>query len=185
MKSKVMFQGGRQPQSGVSLLVGLIMLIVLTLLGISAFNASNISLRILGNTQVRQETLSAAQTATEQLVSTPDFIKPPAPLPAVVTLNGAAYTVNFTPPPACTGVVDIPSEDLDPTNADDLVCIPSGALQQSGVFITGVPLPPSYCSNTRWAVTADVADANTSAKTILEQGVAVRISKPNALTYCP
>ena len=184
MKSKIVFQGVRRRQRGISLLIGLVMLVLLTLLGISAFNASNISLRILGNTQVRQETLSAAQTATEQLVSSPDFIKA-APAAAVVALNGASYTVNFTPAPACTSVIDIPSEDLNPALPDDLVCIPSGALQETGVFITGVPLPPSYCSNTRWNITADVADANTSAKTTVVQGIAVRVAKGNALTYCP
>lgn len=174
----------QESQKGSSLFIGLIMLILLTLLGLSAFEASNVNLRIAGNMQVRQETLSAAQTATEQVLSTPTFITT-APNPVTVTLNKADYTVNFTPAPACTSVVDIPSEDLDPTNEDDSKCIPSGALKEPGIFMSGVPLPPSYCSNTRWKVTAKVADANTSADTTLEQGVAVRVSKPKALTYCP
>jgi type II secretory pathway pseudopilin PulG len=173
-------------QKGTSLFVGLIMLILLTLLAISAFQSSNTNLKIVGNMQVRQESLSAAQTATEQVISDPAFINPTTP-PAsrTVTLNKAPYTVQFTPAPACVSVVDIPSEDLDPTNADDLKCIPSGVTRESGIFSSGAPLPPSYCSNTRWLVTARVQDPNTSGDTTLQQGVAVRVSKAKALTYCP
>jgi hypothetical protein len=173
-------------QRGTSLLVGLIMLILLTLLALSAVNSSNINLRVIGNMQVRQETLAAAQTAIEEVISTPTFIKT-APATKTVALNNASYNVDFTPAPACVAVVDIPSEDLDPTNDNDKVCIPSSALRASGIFVTGAPLPPSYCANTRWEVTAHVTDPNTSvsADTTLVQGVAVRISKPKALTYCP
>ena len=163
------------------------MLILLTLLAISAFNASNINLRVIGNMQTRQEAQSAAQTAVEQLISTPTFVKT-APAPVTVPINGANYDVTFSPAPACMSVVDIPSEDLDPTVADDLKCIPSGVIRESGIFVSGsAPLPPSYCSNTRWRVTAHVQDSTTSnsADTTLEQGVAVRVSKAKALTYCP
>lgn len=177
----------RDRQQGLSLLFGLIMLVLLTLFGISAFNASNVNLRVIGNMQIRQETLAAAQTAIEQVISTPTFVKTP-PAAVTVPLNGASYDVAFTPAPSCISVVDIPSEDLDPTNPNDLKCIPSGVIRESGIFVSGgAPLPPSYCSNTRWNVTAKVQDPNTSnsADTTLEQGIAVRVSKAKALTYCP
>ena len=179
----------RQRQRGISLVLGLIMLILLTLLAISAFQASNVNLRIAGNMQVRQETLAAAQTGIETVLSTPAFINTTTPPAAKsVSLNGASYTVDFTPAPACKSVVDIPSEDLVPTNPDDFQCIPSAALpgSSSGIFLaSGPPSTLSLCSNTRWAVIAHVADANTSADTTLEQGVAVRMSKAKALTNCP
>jgi hypothetical protein len=179
----------RHTQHGISMVLGLIILILMTLLAISAFQASNVNLRIAGNMQVRQETLDAAQTAIEQVLSSPAFVDTTAPLAAyAVALNGATYTVNFAPAPTCSSVVDIPSENLDPTVPDDFVCIPSGALpsSSSGIFLaSGPPTAPSYCSNTRWALTADVADPNSGAHTTLEQGVAVRISKAAAQTSCP
>lgn len=184
MKSNYDYQNLRRKQTGLSLLIGLIMLVMLTLLAISAFNTSNISLRILGNTQVRQEALAAGQTAVEEVLSAPGFIKTP-PAAVTVTLNRADYVVGFTPPPACLSVVDVLTSELNPSDADDLKCIPSSALQQSGVFVTGAPLPPSYCSKTRWAVTADVTEATTSARMVFEQGVAVRISKADAINFCP
>ena len=186
---KITSMAGRRRQRGISLALGLIMLILMTLLAISAFQASNVNLRLAGNMQVRQESQAAAQTAIEQVLSTPAFVDPTTPpAPVTVALNNASYTVNFTPAPACKSVVDIPSEDLDPANPTDFVCIPSGALPgaSSGIFTAGgPPSPPSYCSNTRWAVIANVADANSGGNTTLEQGVAVRMSKPKALTGCP
>jgi hypothetical protein len=179
----------RHGQRGISLLLGMIMLVLLTLLALSAFQASNVNLRIAGNMQVRQEIQSAAQTAIENVLSSPSFVDTSIPVPpATVALNGASYTVDFTPAPSCTGVVDIPTEDLDPANPADFVCIPSGALpgSGSGIFVGGgPPSPPSYCSNTRWAVIANVADANTGAKSTFEQGAGVRVSKATALTNCP
>ena len=165
------------------------MLVLLTMLALSAFQASNVNLRIAGNMQVRQEILTAAQTAIERVLSSPSFVDTSVTVPAsTVSLNGASYTVDFTPAPACTSIVDIPSEDLVPTNPDDFVCIPSGALpgSGSGIFTPGgPPTPPSYCSHTRWALVANVADPNTGGKTTLEQGVGVRVSKAKALTACP
>jgi hypothetical protein len=178
-------------QRGTSMFVGLIMLILLTLLGISAYQSSNTNLKIVGNMQVRQEALAAAQTATEKVISDPAFINPATPPAAAsVAMNNATYTVNFTPAPACISIVDIPSEDLDPTNADDLKCIPSGVTKESGIYGGGgAPLPPSYCSNTRWVVNSTVQDPNAASAappvTQLEQGVAVRVSKAKALTFCP
>jgi Tfp pilus assembly protein PilV len=176
--------GRPHTQRGFSLIIGLVMLVLLTLFALSAFNVSNVNLRIAGNMQVRQETLDAAQTATEQVMSTPAFISTP-PADKVVKLNGASYTVKFKPAPTCVGVVDVPSEDLDAANSDDLACIPSAAIKQSGVFVAGTPMPPSYCSNTKWEITAQVVDTNSGSDTTLTQGVAVRTSKVNALTYCP
>ena len=179
----------RSRQRGISLVLGMIMLVLLTLLAVSAFQASNVNLRIAGNMQVRQEMQAASQTAIESVLSSPSFVDTSIPVPSVaVSLNNATYTVDFTPAPSCTGIVDIPTEDLVPTNPDDFVCIPSGALPgaSSGIFTAGgPPSPPSYCSNTRWAVIANVADANSGGNTTLEQGVAVRMSKPKALTGCP
>ena len=179
----------RRGQRGISMVLGMIMLVLLTLLALSAFQASNVNLRIAGNMQVRQEIQAAAQTAIENVLSSPSFVDTSIPVPSeMVSLNGASYTVDFTPAPSCTGIVDIPTEDLVPTIPDDFVCIPSGALPGAGSGIfgsSGPPTPPSYCSNTRWALVANVADANTGANSTFEQGVGVRVSKATALTNCP
>ena len=157
MKTTKTWASSPRSQRGTSLMVGLVMLVLLTLMAISAFESSNVNLRVVGNMQQRQETLSAAQSAIEQLLSSAAFISIASPPAAVsVALNGANYDVAFLPVPSCVSTVDIPTENLDPTNAEDLKCIPSAAIQQSGILITGAPLPPSYCSNTRWKVFLNV-----------------------------
>ena len=72
----------RRGQRGISLVLGMIMLVLLTLLALSAFQASNVNLRIAGNMQVRQEILSATQTAIENVLSTPTFVDPSIPVPS-------------------------------------------------------------------------------------------------------
>jgi hypothetical protein len=134
------FRTCRHGQDGFSLVVGMIMLVLMTLLAISAFQASNVNLRIAGNMQVRQETLAAAQAAIEKALSSSAFTKTAVPIGAsTVDLNGASYTVDFTPAPSCTSVIDIPSEDLDPAVPDEFACIPSAALMSSGsgLFLAG------------------------------------------------
>jgi hypothetical protein len=82
-------------------------------------------------------------------------------------------------------VVDIPARSGP---AARIWTIPSGAIpgQTSGIFgAGGAPAPPSICANTRWAITAKVADATTGADTTLEQGVGVRMAKGKALIQCP
>jgi Tfp pilus assembly protein PilV len=115
----------RRGQHGFTLVVGMIMLVLMTLLAISAFQASNVNLRIAGNMQVRQETLTAAQTALEKALSSSAFTKTAVPIgSSTVNLNGASYTVDFTPAPTCTSVIDIPSEDLDPASPTNSPAFP-------------------------------------------------------------
>ena len=57
-------------QRGATLIVGLIMLIALTLLVVSAIRSGTTNLRIAGNTQIQEEAKAAAQQAIEQYIST-------------------------------------------------------------------------------------------------------------------
>ena len=56
-------------QSGVTLVVVLIMLTVITLLAITAINLSSINLKIVGNVQQRLVAESVAQTAIERTLN--------------------------------------------------------------------------------------------------------------------
>jgi Tfp pilus assembly protein PilX len=179
----------RRTQRGMSLLLGLILLVALTLLAFSAFTTSNTNLRAVGNEQFRKEATGAAQVSIETVLSTPDFmdtsVQPPA---ASETVNGTTYTVNHKV--ACIGVVDVPTNTLDPTNPDDFVCIPSSASKNSGIFTTSsVEMKTSLCSDTRYSIQAQVPaiggdDTGTGTSVTLEQGAAVRMSKADSMTYC-
>ena len=58
----------RRVQAGMTLVVSLIMLIVLTLLVVSAIRFGNINLKITGNAQTQAESAAAAQVAIEQVI---------------------------------------------------------------------------------------------------------------------
>lgn len=56
-------------QRGVTLVIGLIFLLVMSLLAVSAIRLSSVNLRIAGNVQTHAEAMSAAQQAIEQVMS--------------------------------------------------------------------------------------------------------------------
>jgi Tfp pilus assembly protein PilX len=65
-------------QSGVALVVALLMLTVLALLGVSAVNNSTVNLRVTYNMQSYQDAEAAAQDAIEQVIGTIASFNTPA-----------------------------------------------------------------------------------------------------------
>lgn len=177
----------RHKQRGATLIVGLVMLVVLTLLVISAIRSSNTNLRIAGNMQRQEETSTAAQQATEQVIST-NFTVNPVPQAIAVDINKDG-TTDYTPvvTPACTGSLSLTNADLDPSNAEDVPCISSGVAQhtglmESGVAATGTLAGPSWCYLQQWELQTQVTDSSTGATAATVQGVSMRVP---AGTSCP
>ena len=70
-------------ESGMTLVVGLIMLLVITLFVVSAVRLSTANLRTVGNMQARNEAAAASQRAIEDMMSsTAAFTAPAAIVPA-------------------------------------------------------------------------------------------------------
>ena len=65
-------------QQGAVLIVSLLMLVVLTLLAVSAINTSTVNLRIVDNMRAQQEVESTTQRAIEQVLSDVDNFSSPA-----------------------------------------------------------------------------------------------------------
>lgn len=144
-------------QAGVSLVVSLIMLVVITLLAISAIKSSNINLRIAGNVQSRDEARAAAQQAIELFVSN---------------------ATNFSSPPAAATLSNI-DVNKDGTN-DYAISIAApkcrrAAIQQparSTQCASGVK-SGLYCWDTLWDVEATATNAQTGVSQVVTQGIAV------------
>ena len=171
-------------QRGVTLLIGMIMLVLLTLLALSAFNTSNVNLRVVGNMQLRQEAQAAANQAIAEALSSAAFTNNPAvgTTPIYVDVNQDTtpdYTVTLTP--NCLSSIPIPNKDLDPDpNSDDAKCFTGGGFGAGASGGTS-----SLCSNSTWDIQARAVDvANTGTDTTIHQGVAVRISVSEQDTYC-
>ncbi|WP_019449181.1 PilX N-terminal domain-containing pilus assembly protein [Cupriavidus sp. BIS7] len=97
------FKLARRKQAGISLVVGLVMLLVLTLLVVSAVRMGNSSLRVVGNHQVRAEATAAAQQAIEKIVSSSANFYTPVAQTFNIDINNdgvADYTVQ-TASPVC------------------------------------------------------------------------------------
>src|SRR6185369_12200485 len=94
-------------QRGATLIIALIMLVALAMLSLWSFNAGTMNLRVVGNSQARQEVVAAAQAATELTLSTPLFTQDPLAVAAgaiPIDIDGDAqpdYQARLTPAPAC------------------------------------------------------------------------------------
>jgi len=137
-------------QNGATLIVALIMLVMMTILAVSAINLSTINLKIVGNMQSQKEMDAAAQEAIEQVMS--------------------QYTV-FTSPAAT--VVSTP---MGPVQVTEAVCISRNVAKGYTAVVSGV-IPDDNV----WEIKASITDPLTGAKTILHQGVAIRMPAGN----CP
>jgi Tfp pilus assembly protein PilX len=165
-------------QSGATLLVSMIFLVVLTLMVVSAVKVTNVNTKLVGNMQTEKEANAAAMQAIETTIST-DFTAMPAASTTAVDINnsgqtGSTYTV-AVPAPACTGIKPIKLSELDPSQTSDQPCYVSGASQNTGIAGSGAG-GDSLCSNSNWEVNATATPpAGGAAAAATHQGIAVRV----------
>lgn len=138
-------------QRGISLVMALVMLIVLTMTALSSTSSVNSSLRIAANMQIQDEVLTAAQIAIDdQLSSLTNFT------------NAVNRHIN----------VDI-NRDGESDYSVELfapVCISTAPGQQDSYQLSA-----SSPNKTYWEVRADVTDPRTGAAVKVYQGVRITL----------
>ena len=149
----------RTRQAGVALVMGLIMLVLLTLLVLSAINSGLINLRIARNMQAADEARAASQQAIEQFVSVySNFFPTPTGKPATgydINNDGTSdYSVTVATPVCKRAAQQIPPRSLDCANG-----------VKAGLF----------CWDTMWEVKATATDTKSGALQIVTQGVAISL----------
>ncbi|MEX6501648.1 hypothetical protein [Pseudomonas zhanjiangensis] len=156
-------------QRGVTLIVGLIMLLLLTLVIGSAFTLSGTSLKSVGNMQARDESIAAANIAIEQVVSSPFTTSPGAESIDVDINNDGVrdYTVQIATP-VCISESEVPAVVIG---------------KESGIR-AGVVTPDSQWS-TVWAISAQVTDPASGALATIRSGVRVLLTEAQKNTVCP
>jgi Tfp pilus assembly protein PilX len=170
----------RNAQRGVTLIVGLIMMVLITLVVINAFTLSSSNLKTVGNVQVRSEATAAANQAIEQLIST--------------TFTSALGTQTFNIDIDKDGTNDYAVSVAAPTCLKSMVvgtCTNSGcevdptcsASCQGGVC---VGLTATSCGNslTDWDIKAVVTHAATGASVTVREGVRVPLTSSLAASVC-
>ena len=99
------FARKKMKESGATLVVSLIMLVLVTFIVVNAFNLSSSNLKAVGNEQLRSEATAAANRYIEELISTPAVFTGSASggYEKVINLNGDDtnpnnYTVRVAEP---------------------------------------------------------------------------------------
>jgi Tfp pilus assembly protein PilX len=159
----------RKGQRGVTLIVGLIMMVLITLVVINAFNLSSSNLKSVGNMQVREEAVAAANQAVEQMI-TNNFTNSLGTQTFAVDINKdgtADYNVAIALP-VCTRSV--------------LVSTCAGSGFESGLA-TGSGTCGSYLTD--WDVQATVSDATSGASIVVREGIRVPMDETTASSRCP
>lgn len=170
----------RRSQTGVTLVVSLIMLVVLTLLVVSAIRFGNINLKVANNAQIDAEGQAAALTAIEQMLVTIDDAEKIDDVAAMNQLNistgGSSYKVDVTKP-GCIMTRYLMTDELAPqTKPEDRACFGGGGADQilnsSGVIVA----QPTECKSQQWETTASINDTTSGASITMVQGVSARVS---------
>lgn len=158
-------------QRGVVLILSLIMLVVLTLLAISAIRLSTVNLRAVANAQVRSEAMSAAQRTIDLILSS-NFTDNIAGTQQVLTVTegGKNYTVSVTRP-CLVSLTPIKNADLDITLTEDLKCVDT------------VSNPYSACAQTIWQLQANASSGWFGANITLTQGTGIKMDNSTATVY--
>ena len=168
----------RNRQGGLTLFVAMIILVMITLLVVSAFRTSNTNLKVVGSMQGRQEAIASGQAAIEQVLSSAFFAENPAIVAATpidVDINGDStpdYTVAVAQP-VCLRTTPVGMSN--PPKPIELECAGSARYPAT---------TPVWCSNTIWEVAATTTDRLTAASTTVRQGVAMTVEITNAKTAC-
>jgi Tfp pilus assembly protein PilX len=155
-------------QRGATLIVGLIMLVLITLVVSSAFMLSTTNLKSVGNMQYRDEALAAANAAIEEVISSDAIFHAPASR----TIAVGDYSVAVAAPVClyATEVATATSDDANPNMHN---------VSSSGASVAGI----SGFLDTYWDIAATVADSVSGARVVAHQGI--KITLPEAPNPCP
>lgn len=154
-------------QSGATLVIGLILLVLISLIVVNAVTLSSSNLKAVGNMQARNESIAAADQAVEKFISAP-FYTAIGTQTFTVDINGDGatdYTVQVVQP-VCLGWKSAASA------APSDVEMPA-AMQFAAEYLTD------------WDVGATVADLASGAAVEVHQGVRKRLSQADKDSYCP
>ncbi|AJE20459.1 pilus assembly PilX N-terminal domain-containing protein [Azotobacter chroococcum] len=152
-------------QTGATLVVGLIMLLLFTLMVSSSFVFSTTNLKAVGNMQSRDESIAAANKAIEYMLSTPFTSEPGA--------EQVGFDVNND------GVFDYTVSIVEPE------CIQASLAGTSAPSSVTLPAMSSSNWNTIWEIRASVSDPLSGANTLVRSGVRVLLTKVEKDNVCP
>lgn len=193
----------RHTQKGMTLVVGLIMLIMISLAAVVTYNMSKTSLEVVGNMQFQNEATASADSTIQEALShtrmfnTPNtvFLAPCNNVPnsRCYDLDGDGATDDMTvvlATPRCVKADVIPTtalgSELDSANPavsrEARRCITSVAQDTLGTEGSGSG--NSLCANSTWELVATAQDTRTGTSVTVTQGAAVRVGTDTLSATC-
>jgi len=168
-------------QQGATLLVGLIMLVLLTLMAVTSFRLGKSNLQIVGNMQFRTETVRAAEEAVEAAISLPTSVSVASTANVDVNADGTPdVAVTITPSLLQAHVVTNAALVLSDT--DEIGC----ALGQAQAFgVVGAAVGNSLCARTLYDLRVVATQASTNTSVQLHQGVSVQVPADTVCSVVP
>lgn len=183
----------RANQRGITLVVALVFLLVLSLFAIASFNSSTTNSQVTGNMIARQESQAAAQWLVDSTISSSLFASDPKSVAAgsySIDIDGDGnidFQPKLDPAPACERTRTIKAFELDADNAEDVACMTSadpGSTSGTDSPSASAAAGNSLCANTEWKVRAVTDDSVTGTHVAVDQGVGVRVLTTEAEDYC-
>ncbi|HXG29476.1 MAG TPA: hypothetical protein VNJ47_11600 [Nevskiales bacterium] len=192
----------RRRQQGLTLVVGLIMLIMISLAAVVSYNIARTSLDVVGNMQFRNEAVASANSVIQEALSTTRMFE----TPDTVFLTGLCAGANsrcfdlnkdgvnditvVLAPPRCIRATVIPNREFagELASPDFLVrqeamgCVTSGA--QELLATVGAAAGESLCAASVWDLVATATDAKTGTSVVVTQGAKVRVGKDDLDAGC-
>lgn len=164
----------RLRQRGVTLIIGMIMLVLITVMVISAYSLSSTNFKAVGNMQFRNESIAAANKAIEQVIGTnfaTGFITVP-------DQQSITYDNNNDTSPDYTVTVDKPECVQASVTSGGL-----GTGQFSSVDLEGFNVGTNYTA--LFDIKATVTDAVSGTAVVVRQGVRTQITSVQRDAVCP
>jgi len=178
-------------QRGMTLVVALVMLVLITLLAMTTFNLGKSSIQVVNNMQNRDEGIAASRNVLDEAMSSTRFFDTPADALDQPCLNsnhrcfdmngdGVIDIVTALSAAKCVKVRTIKSNELDLGVDEDRGCS-VGSSNDHGIV---GPKGNSMCADTTWEMTATSQDQHVQSEVEMVQGVAMRVSTDNVETSC-
>jgi len=168
-----MLSPGQAKQAGViTIFIAMMMLILITLLVVTAFSLSTTNLRAVGNVQARDGGIAAAQFVIEQIVGE-DFGNPVAK----ARVDFPVYINDDSAPPSTPDYF---------VNVPEPVCVratQTSVLSSSSVALPGFSSAGAW--NTVWEINAVATDVATGASVSVVQAVRVLLNQVQKDQVCP
>ncbi len=170
-----------QRQRGATLIIGLIMLVLLTLMAVTSFRLGKSNMQIVGNMQFRGETMRAAEEAVETAISSPAGIATASTASIDVNADGTP-DVSVTVTPTLQQAYVRKNSSLNLNNAGELGCA-LGTQQAFGVV--GAATGNSLCALTLYDLKVVAREAATNTSVELHQGVSIQVPADTVCAVVP